>query len=103
MSELRHVKRIMVSLWGQRVGTIVPTGTRGETYAFQYDRKFLRSGIEISPLMMPLRKDPYVFADLPRSEYAGLPPAFSAAPWSASCLSALLTAASAPMARPTCS
>ena len=77
MSELRHVKRIMVSLWGQRVGTIVPTGTRGETYAFQYDRKFLRSGIEISPLMMPLRKEPYVFADLPRSEYAGLPPAFS--------------------------
>ena len=77
MSELRHVKRIIVSLWGQRVGTIVPTGTRGETYAFQYDRKFLRSGIEISPLMMPLRKDPYVFADLPRSEYAGLPPAFS--------------------------
>lgn len=77
MSELRHVKRIMVSLWGQRVGTIVPTGTRGETYAFQYDRKFLRSGIELSPLMMPLRKEPYVFADLPRSEYAGLPPAFS--------------------------
>ncbi|MBR4614896.1 MAG: HipA N-terminal domain-containing protein, partial [Kiritimatiellae bacterium] len=77
MSELRHVKRIMVSLWGQRVGTIVPTGTRGETYAFQYDRKFLHSGIEISPLMMPLRKEPYVFADLPRSEYAGLPPAFS--------------------------
>ena len=77
MSELRHVKRIMVSLWEQRVGTIVPTGTRGETYAFQYDRKFLRSGIELSPLMMPLRKEPYVFADLPRSEYAGLPPAFS--------------------------
>ena len=77
MSELRHVKRIIVSLWGQRVGTIVPTGTRGETYAFQYDRKFLRSGIELSPLMMPLRKEPYVFADLPRSEYAGLPPAFS--------------------------
>ena len=47
------------------------------TFAFLYDRKFLKSGIEISPLMMPLRKEPYAFADLPRSEYAGLPPVFS--------------------------
>ena len=77
MAEFRHVRRIIVSLWGQRVGTIVSTGTRDESYAFQYDRTFLRSGIQISPLMMPLRREPYAFADLPRSEYAGLPPAFS--------------------------
>ena len=77
MAEFRHVRRIIVSLWGQRVGTIVSTGTRDESYAFQYDRTFLRSGIQFSPLMMPLRREPYAFADLPRSEYAGLPPAFS--------------------------
>ena len=77
MAEFRHVKRIMVSLWGERVGTIVPMDSRQETFAFLYDRKFLKSGIEISPLMMPLRKEPYAFADLPRSEYAGLPPVFS--------------------------
>ena len=77
MAELRHVKRIMVSLWGERVGTIVPMDLRQETFAFLYDRTFLKSGIEISPLMMPLRKDPYAFAHLPRSEYAGLPPVFS--------------------------
>ena len=77
MAEFKHVKRIMVSLWGQRVGTIVSFGTRDESYAFQYDRKFLKSGIEISPLMMPLRKEPYAFVDLPRSEYSGLPPAFA--------------------------
>ena len=77
MAEFRHVRRIIVSLWGQRVGTIVSTGTRNESYAFQYDRTFLRSGIQISPLMMPLRREPYAFADLPRSEYSGLPPAFS--------------------------
>ena len=67
----------MVSLWGERVGTIVPMDSRQETFAFLYDRKFLKSGIEISPLMMPLRREPYAFADLPRSEYAGLPPVFS--------------------------
>ena len=27
--------------------------------------------------MMPLRKEPYAFPDLPRNEYAGLPPAFA--------------------------
>ena len=53
MAEFRHVSRIMVSLWGQRVGMIVSSGSREESYAFQYDRRFLKSGIEISPLMMP--------------------------------------------------
>ena len=77
MAEFRHVNRIMVSLWGQRVGMIVSNGSREESYAFQYDRKFLKSGIEISPLMMPLRREPYAFPNLPRSEYAGLPPAFA--------------------------
>lgn len=59
------------------MGTIIPIDSRQESFAFQYDRKFLKSGIEISPLMMPLRREPYAFTDLPRSEYAGLPPAFS--------------------------
>jgi hypothetical protein len=41
VAEFRHVKRVIVSLWGHRVGMIVPTGMRGESYAFQYDQKFL--------------------------------------------------------------
>lgn len=72
----KHVTRINVSLWGQRVGTIVEAPQRG-VYAFRYEKKFLSSGIEISPLMMPLRAEPYVFPDLPRSAYAGLPPIFA--------------------------
>ena len=48
MAEFRHVRRIMVSLWGERVGTIIPMDSRQETFAFQYDRKFLKSGIEMS-------------------------------------------------------
>ncbi len=45
MAEFKHVKRIMVSLWENRVGTIVPLGTGDGPYAFQYDREFLKSGI----------------------------------------------------------
>ena len=76
MAEFRHVRRIEVSLWGRHVGTIVPAPERG-FFAFKYDRAFVRSGLEIAPLMMPLRDEPYVFADLPRTEYDGLPPVFA--------------------------
>ncbi len=76
MRAFKHVTRIHVSLWGERVGTLVEMPQRG-VYAFRYERAFLRSGIEISPLMMPLRAEPYVFADLPRTAYQGLPPIFA--------------------------
>jgi len=47
-----QVKAIEVSLWGRHVGTIVPkTATH---YRFEYDEKFLRSGIEIAPFELPL-------------------------------------------------
>ena len=54
MMVFKHVSRINVSLWGQRVGTLVAAPQR-DVYAFRYEKGFLRSGIEISPLMMPLR------------------------------------------------
>lgn len=76
MTVFRHVTRLNVSLWGQRVGTIVESPQRG-VFAFRYDKAFLRSGVEISPLMMPLRAEPYVFGDLPCAAYAGLPPIFA--------------------------
>ena len=76
MAEFRRVQRIVVSLWGKHVGVIVPASPNGY-YAFKYDRQFLKSGIEIAPLMMPLRAEPYVFSDLPLSAYSGLPPVFA--------------------------
>lgn len=71
-----HVGKINVSLWGRRVGSIV-TAPQRDVYAFRFEREFLSSGIEISPLMMPLRREPYVFPDLPHSAYSGLPPVFA--------------------------
>ena len=76
MTAFKHVSRINVSLWGERVGTIVESPRRG-VFAFRYEKSFLKSGIEISPLMMPLRAEPYAFADLPRAAYDGLPPIFA--------------------------
>lgn len=76
MAAFKPVRRILVSLWGRPVGTIIPAPERGY-YAFKYDRRFLSAGIEIAPLMMPVRAEPYVFLDLPRNAYEGLPPVFA--------------------------
>lgn len=37
MTVFRHVTRLNVSLWGQRVGTIVESPQRG-VFAFRYDK-----------------------------------------------------------------
>ena len=76
MAEFVHVDRIRVSLWGRPVGTLLPSPTPG-VYAFAYDYDFLKSGLEISPVVMPLSERVYQFPDLPKSEYYGLPPVFA--------------------------
>jgi len=45
----------------------------GRVAAFQYDRSFLGSGIEVAPLTMPLRGEPYTFAALDPESFHGLP------------------------------
>ncbi len=61
-----------VTLWGSRIGAVsIGPGVR---YAsFQYDPAFVRSGIELAPLQMPLREAPYRFAGLPEDAFHGLP------------------------------
>ena len=76
MAEFVHVDRIRVTLWGRKVGTILPSPTSG-VYAFAYDYDFLKSGLEISPLHMPLSERIYQFPDAPKREYYGLPPVFA--------------------------
>ena len=41
--------------------------------AFQYDPAFTRSGIEVSPITLPLTDRVYVFPDLPQRTFHGLP------------------------------
>jgi serine/threonine-protein kinase HipA len=61
-----------VTLWGTQVAA-VSIGS-GVPYAtFQYDPAFVRSGIEIAPVRMPLRAQPYRFPGLPSDAFNGLP------------------------------
>ncbi len=61
-----------VVLWGTRIGAVsVDLGARYA--AFQYDPAFARSGIEVAPIRMPLREQPYRFPALPADAFSGLP------------------------------
>ncbi len=61
-----------VYLWGTRIGIIHQP--RGRKYAsFEYDKNFLNSGIEVSPLKMPLASNVYEFPDLADGAFHGLP------------------------------
>ena len=61
-----------VRLWGRTIGAVALE--EEETYAsFQYNPEFLGSGIELSPLKMPLARRPYRFPDLGVDAFYGLP------------------------------
>src|SRR5271167_1368047 len=61
-----------VKLWGRTIGA-VSLEDGGRFAAFQYDPAFASSGIEVSPITMPLSDQVYVFPDLPQSTFHGLP------------------------------
>ena len=61
-----------VKLWGRRIGA-VSLEDGGRFAAFQYDPAFAGSGIEISPITMPLSDRVYVFPTLPERTFYGLP------------------------------
>src|SRR5687767_11000097 len=61
-----------VRLWGSRIGA-VPLDEGDEIAAFQYDPDFLQSGIQVSPLTMGLRGEPYLFPSLNVETFHGLP------------------------------
>jgi len=61
-----------VKLWGRNIGAVV-LGDGQATAAFEYDPAFASSGIEVSPLRMPLSNRVYSFPELPRPTFHGLP------------------------------
>ncbi len=61
-----------VRLWGRTIGAV--SLAKDETFAaFEYDPAFARSGIEVSPLTMPLARRVYRFPELSRETFYGLP------------------------------
>ncbi|MEO8315705.1 MAG: HipA N-terminal domain-containing protein, partial [Pseudomonadota bacterium] len=61
-----------VLLWGRTIGAVALEPGR-EVAAFEYAPDFVGSGIEISPLMMPLGRRVHEFPELPRATFHGLP------------------------------
>jgi serine/threonine-protein kinase HipA len=65
---------VEVLLWGKAAGAVALDPASGH-YAFEYQPSFLRSGIELAPITMPLggASAPFVFPDLPEVTYRRLP------------------------------
>jgi len=61
-----------VRLWGRTIGAVTMNGRRAPA-AFQYTPDFADSGIQVAPLMLPLRRQAYEFPELPRGTFHGLP------------------------------
>ncbi len=61
-----------VKLWGRTIGAVALEAGK-DVAAFEYDPAFVRSGIEIAPLKMPLSNRVYLFPDLSVQSFHGLP------------------------------
>lgn len=65
-----------VVLWGRTVGALSYAHDTG-LCAFQYDPSWIKTGIEISPIKLPLSPQIYQFPALSTATYKGLPAAFA--------------------------
>jgi serine/threonine-protein kinase HipA len=61
-----------VRLWGRRIGAVF-LDEGSDSAIFEYEPAFVDSGIEVSPISMPLRNGPYAFPGLARDAFKGLP------------------------------
>ena len=61
-----------VYLWGTRIGIIHQDVDKAYLF-FEYDKSFLKSGIELSPIKMPLSSRVYSFPELAGSSFHGAP------------------------------
>jgi len=73
-SRYTSVDVIEVKAWGQRVGAVAREPTKNY-YAFSYDPSWVKTGIELAPVAMPLAQasEPFLFMDLPEATYKRLP------------------------------
>ena len=68
----KPVKVVEVSAWGSVVGAVVLDDRSGYG-VFEYDRRWNRSGVELSPLMLPNRTGIFTFPQLSDVTYRRLP------------------------------
>lgn len=66
------ISTALVKLWGTVIGAVSLDDTK-RSAAFEYDSSFISSGIEVSPIVMPLKKGVYTFPSLSYESFHGLP------------------------------
>jgi serine/threonine-protein kinase HipA len=73
-----NIPVIEVRVWGQFVGAVAKD-PKLDYYAFAYGPDWVRSGIELAPLTMPLseRRDAFIFTNLPEATFRRLPALFA--------------------------
>ena len=69
-----RVEAVEVRAWGKRVGAVAREPTQN-AYAFMYDPAWVKTGIELAPIAMPLAlaSEPFIFTDLPEATFKRLP------------------------------
>lgn len=70
----KSVEVVEVKAWGKRVGAVAREPTKNY-YAFSYDPSWVKTGIELAPIAMPLAQasEPFLFTGLPEATYKRLP------------------------------
>lgn len=71
---MKDIRVIEVRIWGRRVGAVALDPRLGY-YAFKYEPAWLRAGIELAPLTLPIddRSATFVFPNLPDATFHRLP------------------------------
>jgi serine/threonine-protein kinase HipA len=70
----QSVDAVEVRAWGKLVGAVAREPTKNY-YAFKYAPTWVKSGIELAPLQMPLAqaREPFIFTELPEPTFKRLP------------------------------
>ncbi len=66
------INTAVIKLWGTVIGAVSLDDSQ-KTAEFEYDRNFITSGIQVSPIVMPLKSGVYRFPELSYESFYGLP------------------------------
>ncbi len=74
MAAFKPVDAVVVEIWGKKVGAVA-LDPESNFYAFEYDAAFLKEGIKLAPLQMPIAEagEPFIFPSLSSETYQRLP------------------------------
>jgi len=72
MKRAARVEVATVKLWGDNVGAVAWNEKRG-CADFEYDPAFVKKGLQVSPIVMPLGSQIYSFPSLKEGTFHGLP------------------------------